>query len=72
MKQTSNNKLDVTYMLQNINPFIFSLLHICYMEKKYSVDDFKALTNEERRLLVLIAVANELHNIYTVLYKMPD
>ena len=37
--------------------------------KKYSAGDFKAMTNEERILLALTAIANELHDIYTALWS---
>ena len=39
------------------------------MGNKYSTDDFSGLTVEERHLGALIAIANEMHNVYTVLYK---
>jgi len=41
-------------------------------KEKYRVDDFQGLTTDERMLVVLIAQANELHNIYSVLWELKE
>ena len=39
---------------------------------KYSIDDFEGLTTQERTLKVLVAMANELHNLYTLLWEIKE
>jgi len=41
-------------------------------ELKYSIRDFQGSNIEQKSLNVLIAMANELHNIYSILWEMKE
>ena len=42
-------------------------------KEKYSIDDLKQITNQNDRIAIaLIFIANELHNIYSVLWEIKD
>jgi len=41
-------------------------------EPKYTVRDFRGANMEQRSLNALTAIANELHNIYSVLWEIRE
>jgi hypothetical protein len=41
-------------------------------EPKYTVRDFQGANMEQRSFNALIAIANELHSIYSVLWEMKE
>jgi len=41
-------------------------------QQKYKINEFRGSNVQEKSLNALVAVANELHNIYSVLWKIKE
>jgi len=41
-------------------------------EPKYTIKDFKGSNMEQKSFTALVAIANELHNIYSVLWELKE